>query len=263
MVRAERDNVEGHEAMCRREHLRRLHTWPRGSDERKVRPKIAVGRLQDAMKVFLDDDSPRPLRNDPEEPFQVLLLTWVLTAPDADRSKIGLTEFEDWRWRAVGPEEEASILNREWAMGLHLCAAWFEDWLRLVRIAWNIVQEGNAPSAAGADGQPAGEVQQACARSETAPGGAMVLPTVPAAQAPPPTQTLPASPTEDGSDPTGKRKSSPKWSKACSKTGASTALGISVDAINDHLRVHPQAVHRVSRQLWQFDKNDPLFCRLP
>ena len=38
---------------------------------------------------------------------------------------------------------------------------------------------------------------------------------------------------------------------------------MTTDALNDHLKVSPAAVHRLSRELWLFDRNDPLFSRLP
>ena len=53
------------------------------------------------------------------------------------------------------------------------------------------------------------------------------------------------------------------WSKPTSKSQAAIYLGISADTIDDRLRIHPNAVQRVSRQLWKFDKNDPLFASLP
>ncbi len=55
----------------------------------------------------------------------------------------------------------------------------------------------------------------------------------------------------------------PNWSKPCSRTEAAASLGISTDNLNDYLADHPDAVVRVTRQKWQFDRNFPLFKSLP
>ena len=56
---------------------------------------------------------------------------------------------------------------------------------------------------------------------------------------------------------------SPKWSKATSKKQAAVFLGVSVETVDARLKVNPKAVNKISRELWQFDKNDSLFSRLP
>lgn len=53
------------------------------------------------------------------------------------------------------------------------------------------------------------------------------------------------------------------WSKPCSKTNAAAFLGVSVDTINNRAKENPGSVEPISRQLWRFDKRDPLFESLP
>jgi len=55
----------------------------------------------------------------------------------------------------------------------------------------------------------------------------------------------------------------PNWSKPCSKTDASGRIGVSTEIIDAYLRRHPEAVNQVTRQMWQFDKNYPVFASLP
>lgn len=58
-------------------------------------------------------------------------------------------------------------------------------------------------------------------------------------------------------------ESTPNWSKQCSKTDAAGFIGVSTENINTYLAAHPQAVQKLTRQMWQFDKNHTFFARLP
>jgi hypothetical protein len=55
----------------------------------------------------------------------------------------------------------------------------------------------------------------------------------------------------------------PNWSKPCSKVDAASRIGVSVDSISRYLEDHPNTVNRISRQKWQFDKNQAFFAKLP
>jgi hypothetical protein len=58
-------------------------------------------------------------------------------------------------------------------------------------------------------------------------------------------------------------ESRPNWSKPCSKTEAAGFIGVSTENINTYLFEHPEAVQKLTRQKWQFDKNHSFFGRLP
>ena len=68
---------------------------------------------------------------------------------------------------------------------------------------------------------------------------------------------------EDNQDDEDPQATPPNWSTIMSKSNAARLLKMSVDKIDDHLKLHPEAIRQLTRESWQFDKNRPLFSRLP
>lgn len=95
----------------------------------------------------------------------------------------------------------------------------------------------------------AGDVEVPAAMEEH-PDDPSVPPVKPAPTPPPAQPAVPGSP-------------SPNWSRAMSKAKAASLAGVSVDKLDDYLHARPGAVIKISREVWKFDRNLPLFSGLP
>lgn len=66
---------------------------------------------------------------------QIILITWLLTDPDAEKADIGITEFEKWLWE---PIDDITKMSRGTAQSLWVQSrAGYELWMKLVRVAWD------------------------------------------------------------------------------------------------------------------------------
>lgn len=63
---------------------------------------------------------------------RVVVVTWLLTDPDAERADLNITELEKWPWES---KDDVSGNSREYAQILwRKCT--YAHWMKLVRIAW-------------------------------------------------------------------------------------------------------------------------------
>ena len=63
---------------------------------------------------------------------KVIIITWLLTDPDAEKANLHITEFEKWKWE---PLDSIFELNRNYA-GFLFCQN-KDPWMKLVHIAWD------------------------------------------------------------------------------------------------------------------------------
>lgn len=91
---------------------------------------------------------------------KVLLITWLLTDPDAEKANLGLTQFEDWPWgfwESCGmdslTESRASVAN-QWLFGSKFKNFYFEkSWRKIIHDAVDTIKmskqadtgQGNKP----------------------------------------------------------------------------------------------------------------------
>jgi hypothetical protein len=76
----------------------------------------------------------------------ICLIMWILSDPDAENVKLGLTQFEDWDWKY---EDYADVFEKnKLARGeiLFRCRVGdrTSDWMEIVRVAWLKVETQNA-----------------------------------------------------------------------------------------------------------------------
>lgn len=96
---------------------------------------MELRRFTAATKLYFDNP-PAFLRE--VEARRVLLMTWLMTDPDADNAQLGLTEFEDWPWEAEN--DEAHIRSRRFASDWwRYPSEGYEKWRDLTRRAWATV----------------------------------------------------------------------------------------------------------------------------
>ena len=76
-----------------------------------------------------------------EDAKKVILITWLLTDPDAENANLNITEFEKWKWGAL---DDITKLGRGYK-GL-LFSQNKDDWMRLVDIAWKKITESKDSS---------------------------------------------------------------------------------------------------------------------
>lgn len=80
---------------------------------------------------------------------QIILITWLLTDPDAEKADIGITEFEKWLWE---PINDITNMSRGTAQSLWVNSRdGYERWMKLVRVARSklaecMVETGSLPT---------------------------------------------------------------------------------------------------------------------
>lgn len=67
-----------------------------------------------------------------EDAKKVIIITWLLTDPDAENNKLNITKFEEWKWE---PLNDVTKLSRGFAG--FLFAQNKDTLMRLVRIGWD------------------------------------------------------------------------------------------------------------------------------
>jgi hypothetical protein len=71
---------------------------------------------------------------------RVILITWLLTDPDAEKADLGITKLEEWLWEPIDDvlEMSRSYAQFLWREGGRV----YDPWIKLVRIAWAKLNEG-------------------------------------------------------------------------------------------------------------------------
>lgn len=64
---------------------------------------------------------------------RIILITWLLTDPDAEKANLNVTELEKWQWEPID-----DVLSRSYA-GFLFCHGGIDrdPWMKLVRVAWH------------------------------------------------------------------------------------------------------------------------------
>lgn len=106
-------------------------------ERRKLAPII---RFNEAQSYLLDKYRDLEFISK-EDAKKSILITWLLTDPDAENSKLNITEFENWQW---GPLDDALKLSRGYKG--FLFAHNKVSWMRLVCIAWDKIATGKKDS---------------------------------------------------------------------------------------------------------------------
>ena len=96
--------------------------------EKRTPPLII--RFNEAQKYF--SDKYKDLELIPkDEAKKIILITWLITDPDAENTKLNITEFENWIWE---PLDDISKLSRGFKG--FLFSQNKDSWMRLINIAW-------------------------------------------------------------------------------------------------------------------------------
>lgn len=68
----------------------------------------------------------------------IILITWLLTDPDAEKPKFNITEFAKWSWEPTDNilSQSRCAESRLWRQNAHV----YSSWMRLVRIAWKTLE---------------------------------------------------------------------------------------------------------------------------
>lgn len=65
---------------------------------------------------------------------QIIIITWLLTDPDAEKADLVITEFEKWLWDT---NDDINKISRRFAQSLWIQSeAGHKSWMKLVLIAW-------------------------------------------------------------------------------------------------------------------------------
>jgi len=100
--------------------------------ESKRIPALLI-RFQEARDYLLEKYKDQQFIPE-EDAKRIILTTWILTDPDAEKADLGITELEKWSWE---PTDDVTKLSRGYANFL-----WFQGgkaygpWMNLIRIAW-------------------------------------------------------------------------------------------------------------------------------
>ncbi len=97
------------------------------TEKRTLPPLI---RFNEAKKYFTDKYKDLELIQK-DDAKKIILITWLITDPDAENTKLNITEFENWIWE---PLDDVSKLSRGFTS--FLFSQNKDLWLRLAKIAW-------------------------------------------------------------------------------------------------------------------------------
>lgn len=118
-----------------------IHTLPVEMNIKKLKKEIEVRRTpalllryQEAMNNLIEkyEDQQFIPKDDGK---CIILITWLLTDPDAEKVDLGVTELEKWSWE---PLDDVTKMSRGYAN--FLCfhgGKVYSPWMNLVRIAWS------------------------------------------------------------------------------------------------------------------------------
>jgi len=122
-----------------------IHTLPVEMDIKQLKKEIDVRRtpalmirFQEARNYLLEKYEDQQFIPE-EDAKRIILTTWLLTDPDAEKVDLGVTELEKWPWE---PIDDVTKMSRGYANYL-----WFHGgkvyspWMNLVRIAWSKLNE--------------------------------------------------------------------------------------------------------------------------
>jgi len=116
------------------DHIKRI--------EEDIKPKRVPAlliRFQQARDSFLVKYKNQQFVPE-EDARRIILITWLLTDPDAEKANLNITQLEKWSW---GPTNDVTKMSRGYAAYLWSHGGRvYRPWMKLVRIAWNKVACG-------------------------------------------------------------------------------------------------------------------------
>jgi hypothetical protein len=104
------------------------------------RTPALLNRFQEARNYLLDKYGDENFVSK-EIAAKVIIITWLLTDPDAEKKKVGITELETWPWE---PIDDVLKMTRSYAG--FLFAQNKDAWMSLVCIAWGKIKESEEKS---------------------------------------------------------------------------------------------------------------------
>ncbi len=123
-----------------------IHTLPVELDTKRLKKEFEVRRtpaflirFQEAKNSLIEKYEDQQFI--PEDDGKcIILITWLLTDPDAEKSNFNITQIEKWSWE---PMDDVTKMSRGYAS--FLCfhgGKVYGPWMNLVRIAWSKLAEG-------------------------------------------------------------------------------------------------------------------------
>ncbi len=104
--------------------------------ERRI-PALLI-RFQEARDYLLEKYKDEQFILE-EDAKRIILITWLLTEPDAEKSNLDITKLEKWLWE---PTDDITKMSRGSAQSLWVqIRAGYELWMKLVRVAWSKIAE--------------------------------------------------------------------------------------------------------------------------
>lgn len=100
---------------------------------KEKRTPASIIRFQEAQHYLLDNYRDQEFLSK-EVATKIIIITWLLTDPDAEKANLHITEFEKWKWE---PLDDVFKGNRDFKG--FLFAQNKGPWMRLVNIAWDKV----------------------------------------------------------------------------------------------------------------------------
>lgn len=108
----------------------------RRKDIKKRRQALLHRRFLEARRYLLDkykeqDFIPK------DEARRIILITWLLTDPDAEKADLNITQFEKWSWEPANSifGDSRGKASSFWRQNAHV----YSSWIRLVRNAWKTI----------------------------------------------------------------------------------------------------------------------------
>jgi hypothetical protein len=93
-------------------------------------------RINEAQHYWLDKYEEQDFIPE-DDAIRILLITWLLTDADAQKTNPNITQFAGWPWK---PTDDITSGSRCAASSLWCKNAYgYDRWMRLVRIAWKTV----------------------------------------------------------------------------------------------------------------------------
>lgn len=116
----------------------RAGKWLDGYCKDKERRQVSqVRRLGEAQQYLVKKYEEQSFI--PEDDARcIILITWLLTDPDAEKADLNITQFDKWSWQPADDifSDSRCAASSLWSQNAHA----HDSWIRLVQIAWKTVE---------------------------------------------------------------------------------------------------------------------------
>jgi len=108
----------------------------RRKDIKKRRQALLHRCFLEARRYLLDKYKEQDFIPE-DEARRIILITWLLTDPDAEKADLNITQFEKWLWEPANSifGDSRGKASSFWRQNAHV----YSPWMRLVRIAWKTI----------------------------------------------------------------------------------------------------------------------------